>query len=290
VRTNSTRARLAAAVALCFACLGFAAVSPSPAGAAGSNALTVTAREYSYVLSGAPKAGWTHVTFENRGAQFHQLLVVPLKPDVTRSQVRQAVATGGPGSAIPSIGTGLAPGIPFLLPPNAAAASIAQLDAGRYALLSFLTTPDGTSDAARGMVAFVRVRSGASKLAPPTKSVVDVATSDSEITLPRGALPARGWARITTTAASPRDFELFRYATPDATFEEASAYFKQFFASGTSPPGPVPAVIVGNISSIAQGTVVYYRLTLQPGRYVAVSDTASDQDGSPQVHDDFSVG
>jgi hypothetical protein len=290
VRSNSIPTRLVAAFALCLAALGLAATDAPTARAAGSNVVTVTAREYSYVLSGAPKEGWTRLTFENRGAQYHQLLVVPLKPGVTRSQVQQAVAVGEQGSTIPSIGTGLAPGIPFLLPPNAEATSIAQLDAGRYALLSLLTAPDGASDAARGMVAFLRVRSGTSKLAPPAKSVVDVTTSDSAITLPGGALPARGWARITTTASSPRDFELFRYATPDATFEAASAYFREFFSSGSPPPGPPPAVIVGNISSIARGTVVYYQLSLDLGRYVAVSDTATDQDGSAQVHTDFTVG
>ena len=201
----------------------------------------------------------------------------------------QAIAAGGAESAIPAIGTGLAPGLPFLLGPRGVATSIAKLDAGRYALLSFLTAPDGTSDAAKGMVKILTVGAQRSDLTPPTKRVVDVTTSDSAITLPGGALPARGWARITTTASSPRDFELFRYATPDATFEAASAYFTEFFSSGASPPGPAPAVIVGNISSIPQGAVVYYQLSFDLGRYVVVSDTATDQDGSAQVHQDFTV-
>lgn len=110
MRNHSTLTRLGAAIALCVASVGFAAASASPAGAAaGSNSLTVTAHEYSYGLSGAPKAGWTRLTFENRGARFHQLLVVPLKPGVTRAQVQQAVAAGGPESVIPAIGTATDP-------------------------------------------------------------------------------------------------------------------------------------------------------------------------------------
>jgi hypothetical protein len=170
------------------------------------------------------------------------------------------------------------------------ATSITMLDAGRYALVSFLRTPDGTSDAANGMVTILTVRARQSDLSPPTRNVVDVTTSDRAITLPGGeTLPARGWARITTTATSPRDFELFRYSTPDATFESANAYFKEFFSSGDAPPGPAPAVIVGNISSIGQGAVVYYKLSLERADYVVVSDTASDQDGSAQVHQDVTV-
>jgi hypothetical protein len=269
--------------------IGLAAADSPPAAAAGSNSLTVTAEEYSYRLSGAPKAGWTRVTFRNAGEEFHQLLVVPLEPGVTRAAVRQAVASGDAASAIPAIGTGLAPGLPFLLGPGGVATSITMLDAGRYALASFLRTPDGTSDAANGMVRILTVDARRSDLSPPTRNVVDVTTSDRAITLPRGTLPARGWARITTSASSTRDFELFRYSTPDATFESANAYFKEFFSSGEAPPGPAPAVIVGNVSSIGSGDVVYYGLSLEPADYVVVSAPAADQDGSAQLHQDVTV-
>jgi hypothetical protein len=251
-----------AVTVVCAAWLGFASADPPPATAARSNSLTETAEEYSYRLSGTPKTGWARVT---------------------------AVASGDLASAIPAIGTGLAPGLPFLLGPGGVATSITVLDAGRYALLSFLKTPDGTSDAANGMVRILAVDARRSDLSPPTKHVVDVTTSDSAITLPDGTLPARGWARITTTASRPRDFELFRYSTPDATFESASAYFKEFFSSGSAPPGAAPAVIVGNISSIRSGAVVYYRLSLERADYVVVNDTATDHDGSAQLHQDVTV-
>jgi hypothetical protein len=140
------------------------------------------------------------------------------------------------------------------------------------------------------MVEILTVRAPRSDLTPPTRRVVDVTTSDSGITLPGGTLPERGWARITTTAPSPRDFELFRYSSAEATFELTSAYFKALGASGRPPPGPPPAVIVGLISSIPEGAVAYYRLSLEPSRYVVASDRASDQDGSAQLHVEFTVG
>jgi hypothetical protein len=194
VAPNSKPARVIAAIAACVAGVVFATTASTPAVAAGSNSVKVTARDYSYDVSGNPKAGWTQLTFANDGNEFHQLLVVALKPGVTGAQVREAVAAGNTESVIGDIGTGLAPGLPFLLGPRGEATAIAELDAGRYALVCFLAAPDGTSHAAHGMVSILRVSRRASDLTPPTRRVVDVTTSDFGITVPDGTLPARGWA------------------------------------------------------------------------------------------------
>ena len=52
-------------------------------GAAGSNTLTVKAGEYTYVLKGSPKAGWTEIDFENAGVEDHMMAMFKLKKGVT---------------------------------------------------------------------------------------------------------------------------------------------------------------------------------------------------------------
>ena len=47
--------------------------------------------------------------------------------------------------------------------------------------------------------------------------------------------------------------------------------------------------IVGQREVVQAGPVSYLKLDLESGRYVAVSDTDSDQDGSKQLHQDFTV-
>src|SRR5438093_2248901 len=65
-------------------------VAVPPAAAASSNTLTVKAGEYTYKLSGSPKAGWTQVTFDNVGVEYHMMAVFPLKKGVTKKQLQAA--------------------------------------------------------------------------------------------------------------------------------------------------------------------------------------------------------
>jgi hypothetical protein len=141
------------------------------------------------------------------------------------------------------------------------------------------------------MIGLLTVSKTKSSLTPPTEGVVDVTTSDTGINLPNGTLPSTGSAKATTTVTDDaRDFTLARYDTDTVTFDEANSWVDEFIGSGKQPPGPTLVTIVGNVGSFTAGPTSYLQLDLEPGRYVAVSDTDSDQDGSKQVHQDFTVG
>src|SRR5437762_8112056 len=58
--------------------------------AATANTLTVKGSEYTFKLSGSPKAGWTEITFDDVGTEFHMMAVIPLKKGVTKKQVEAA--------------------------------------------------------------------------------------------------------------------------------------------------------------------------------------------------------
>ena len=103
----------------------------------------------------------------------------------------------------PLSGQGSTAGIPFLAGPGTSSTTISKMDAGRYALICFFSAPDGKPHIAHGMIKLLDVSKAKSNLTPPSGGgVVDVSTSDSGITLPNGTLPARGWAKVTTTAAT----------------------------------------------------------------------------------------
>ena len=286
------RARQALTVFACVASVGLAATITAPvAAASGSNAVVITAGEYTYKVSGTPKSGWTQVTFKNAGTEFHMLLAIPLKAGVTLGQVKKAALSNDGQAALEKLsGKGSTAGIPFIAGPGSSSTTISKLDAGHYALICFFSAPDGKPHLAHGMIGLLDVSRGKSSLTPPTKGVVDVSTSDSGIALPNGTLPASGWAKVTTTAVSdPRDFTLARYASDSTTFDEGNAYVDQFISSGSAPAGDAPVTVVGNVGSFTAGPTSYLKLDLKPGRYVAVSDTDSDQDESKQLHQDFTV-
>jgi hypothetical protein len=292
MKSGSGARRVAATVVVGMLSLGVTGMTTAHAASqSASNAVTITGSEYKYKVSGSPKSGWTEVTFKNDGSEFHMLLAVPLKAGVTLQQVKNAAAKGDPQAAFQDLGgTGSTAGIPFVVGPKSTSTTISQLDAGRYALLCFFPAPDGKEHTAHGMISLLTVKKAKSSLAPPTDGVVDVTTSDTGITLPNGTLPSTGWAKVTTTVTDdPRDFTLARYDTDTVTFDEANSWVDQFIGTGKQPPGPVLATIVGNVGSFTAGPTSYLKLDLEPGRYVAVSEADSDQDGSKQLHQDFTV-
>jgi hypothetical protein len=149
--------------------------------------------------------------------------------------------------------------------------------------------PDGESHVAHGMVKLVDVSSAKSSLAPPKDGLVQVTITDDAITPPTSGVPGHGWAKITNGSSATRDLAVGRYLTSNATFDDANTYFNQFFQSGTLPDGAPPAAIAGGVTGIPAGGTGYLQLDLKPGRYVFVSDTDDDQDGSALVHQDFTV-
>ena len=94
MRTHTRRSRVArlwAALAALVVVPATLAVSTSGAGAAGSNTLTVKAGEFTYVLKGSPKAGWTQIDFDNAGVEDHMMAVFRLKKGMTSAQFKKAL-------------------------------------------------------------------------------------------------------------------------------------------------------------------------------------------------------
>jgi hypothetical protein len=277
----------AAVVVACLATLGVSAgVAPS-AGAAGSNTLTVKAGEYTYKLSGSPKAGWTQINFQNGGVEYHMMAVFSLKKGVTVAQVKQAVLSNDPSAGDAIAGKAHVSGAPDLLAPGEKTTVITKLPAGHYAAVCFIPAPDGAPHAAHGMIKLFDVSTAKSNLTPPTDGLAAVTIADDAIALPTSGLPAHGWAKVTNNATEPRSLSLARFLG-NATFEEANTYFNAFF-SGPPPAGDPPAALQGGAQSIAPGGTGYVQLDMKAGRYVVVSDTDNDQDNSKQIHQEFTV-
>ena len=141
----STRFGAALVGLVALATTGMGALRAPVASAADDNAVTVTASEYKFKVSGNPKSGWTQVTFSNDGEQFHMLLAIPLKAGVTLAQVKKAALGKNGEAAVGKLtGKGSTAGIPFLIGPGESSTTISKLDAGHYALVCFFTAPDGS--------------------------------------------------------------------------------------------------------------------------------------------------
>jgi hypothetical protein len=247
----------------------------------------VKAGEYTYKLSGSPKAGWTQINFQNDGNEYHMMAVFSLKKGVTVAQIKTAAASQDQSAFDPIAGKGQVFGAPDLLSPHEKTTVITKLAAGHYGILCFVPAPDGESHVAHGMVKTFDVSASKSSLTPPTDGLVAVTIADDAITLPTSGMPAHGWAKVTNNATEARSLDVARFLG-NATFEEGNAYFNALF-SDTPPTGDPPAALQGGAQSFPPGGVAYVQLDLKAGRNVLVSDTDDDQDNSKEIHTEFTV-
>jgi hypothetical protein len=295
VRTNTRRSRVArlwAALAAVVVVPATLAVSTGTATATGSNTLTVKAGEYTYVLKGSPKAGWTQINFQNAGVEDHMLAIFKLKKGTTPAQLKQAV-TSADQSALGKIaapgGDPSVPGGPNLLSSKQSTTTMTQLTAGTYGIACFISAPDGKTHAQHGMFKVFTV-SGKSNLKPPTDGVTDVSISDSAISVPTSGIPAHGWIKVTNGASVARDLTLAQYASADVTFDQANAYYNEYFSTGKAPEGAVPATLNGGLAQLAPGATGYLEVDLANAKYALVSSNQEADNDTNPLHVDFTVG
>jgi uncharacterized cupredoxin-like copper-binding protein len=295
VRTPTRRSRVArlwaALAALVVVVPAALAVSTSGAGAAGSNTLTVKAGEFTYVLKGSPKAGWTQINFDNAGVEDHMMAVFRLKKGTTNAQFKKALASpDGSGLEKVSASDPNVSGTPGVVGPGQKTTVLTELTAGTYGLACFIPTTDGTLHIEHGMFKTFTV-SGKSNLKPPTDGVFDVTIEDTAITVPPGDAPKSITLKVSNEGTTPHSFQLVQLAD-GKTIDDANNYFNEFFGSGTAPAGDAPGVLVGGVESIAPGGMAYLEWTLPAGNYGYLStggDDPPNDDFTKGLHGEFTI-
>lgn len=292
MRTLTRRRRVArywSALAVLVVVSATLAVSTSGASAAGSNTLTVKAGEYTYLLKGSPKAGWTQIVFDNAGVEDHMMAVFRLKKGTTQAQFKKALQSSDQ-SAVEKISASdpNVSGTPGLLGPGQKTTVLTELTAGTYGIACFVPAPDGSPHVAHGMLKTFTV-SGKSSLKPPTDGVVDVTLNDTTITVPPGEAPKNLTAKVTNEGTTPHDFDIVRVAD-GKTLDDVKNYFDAFF-NGQAPAGDPPGTIVGGVDAVSPGGVAYLTWTLPAGSYgyVSTQGTAPDDDYTKGLHGLFTI-
>jgi hypothetical protein len=272
--------RLWAGMAALLVLSGVAAITAPAAGAAGSNALTVTAGEYAYQLKGSVKAGWVQLNFVNAGSESHMMAMARLKPGVTAAQVKTALLSDDPNAGNDLVvGDGNFGPTPGLLGPGQKTGIITKMAAGHYAMFCFLPAPDGQPHIAHGMVRTFDVAKGKSSLTPPTDGVIKVDVTDTSTTLP-ATLPANGYAKFTNSSTTTRSLG-FAALQSGGTVQQADAYFNTVFSGGTAPEGTPPAVLAGGYEGLPMGASVYVVLQFKKGSYGYSSNNPDLPDTDP---------
>lgn len=148
-----------------------------------------------------------------------------------------------------------------------------ELDAGTYAIASFMAGPDRVFNLAKGQLAQLDV-TDAEDPSPMPQADQGVEMRDMGYDLPEGGLEAG--AVVEVTNAGPQDHELGLLRLNDgATIDDVVAFF-----SGP-PSGPPPFSTAGGVNGLAPGEVNQLTLPEESGRYVLFCALGDVEGGPP---------
>jgi len=258
----------------------------TPAGADVKNTMTVTARDYTYVIDGKLRPGQAQVTFENKGDEPHIMALLKLKPGVTIKQIKKALNSND-DSAFAKLSPDLEAtyGTPEFLTPGGESSTITELlKAGDYAMICFLADAEGTPHFAHGMIHKFKV-SGKPVKPQAVDSDGTVVLTDTAIQVPDGPAPSAATIEVDNQGSAPHSFVIVQL-NGASTIQDVDAFFDTY--EGGPLPADVPGQVVSGVGDIPAGEHVYLSWKdLPPGRY-GYASTSGDSE-SPEG-DDVSKG
>jgi hypothetical protein len=245
----------------------------STAKAASIPAVTITAKDFSYVMPSNIPAGLVAVTMINKGSQPHQAQLLRLDNGVTPAQF-QAALHHSPAAVFP-IAT-LAGG-PNSVMPGTRQQVILNLAPGQYAVVCFDTDPaTGKPHYELGMVTFFRAATapGQTQASAP-KADGAVTLQDFRIGLPGTATAGQHTWQVTNNGPQPHELAILKLAAGKGAQDLVT------FLLAPSPAGPPPFSDAGGMGALTPSTSGWVKLTLTAGNYVALCFVPDRKTGKP---------
>ena len=261
--------------------------SGGPAGGAVTNSITITARDFAYVVDGKLRPGQAEVTFTNEGKEAHILAIFKLKSGKTLKDVKKALKSQNEDAfnKITSDPEG-AYGYPFFLTPGGEATTVTELfTKGSYAMICFIADEKGKPHFLSGMVQVLKI-AGKPATPEPVESDGTVVLSDTGIQVPPGPLPLTATVQVDNEGTTIHSYSIVKL-NGDATLQDVYAFYNDTYQGGPLP-ADAPGEILSGVGDFPAGDSVYLSWKdLPPGRYAYVSISGDSE--SPEG-DDFSKG
>jgi hypothetical protein len=283
------RKMLAALLATAAVGAGTIAVAPQ-ALAASKNAMTVTATENAYGISGSLKPGFATITFKNEGKEVHVMALVHLKKGKTAKDFAKAIKAGDEaGIGKISVQGDDAIGAPFILTPGHETEAVTDtMKPGVWGMLCFIPDASGTPHLAKGMYSTFTVKGKAVKTVPAAQA--EVTLTDTGITVPPQDAPSTVTLKITNEGENPHSFVVVKL-NGSSTVGDLNTYFNSTFQGGPWP-ADAPGEVVGGIGDLKpQGVAFLTWKNLPAGHYgyLSVTGDAPDDDVSKGLSGEFNI-
>lgn len=256
--------------------------------------LTMTGTEYAFEIAEADQelhAGWTKVTFENRGVEAHQVMFASVRDGVDLAELAKVAGDDSSGSkAIEYVD--MLGGVSYIGPGQRIEAMV-QLPEGVVLAMCYVPDPRGTAHALSGMQTTLSVGAAAEPDADtgPPEDVVGVITMGPggyDMPMP---LPA-GWYRVDNDDAgdAPGEglHEMSILGLDRPLGDDDLDRLLDDLATNATPDVELDAL--GGLGALSAGFEGYVHLDLEPGPYLAVDFMPDPGDPRPHLLDSYVTG
>lgn len=271
--------------------------SPALAQNSGNNDYTVNiiAEDYSFEAPDEIPSGWSNIKFNNNGQEPHLLLFsrlpegktvdnylseagVPFNEvwyqlrsgEITPQQVGESLGREMPAWFFDVQFLG---GVGLVMPDGVAEATV-NLPPGNYAIECYLKTEDGEIHFMEGMARPLKVTEMNSGIQPPKEDLLVTVRSD-QMNIERNLTSGKHTVKVFVEEEPPaqafgQNVHVL-HLEPEADIDEIVQWFNWYTPTGMSSPSPDQATFIGGIHFLPVNRPGFFRVDLQPGRYLFVS-------------------
>ena len=240
-------------------------------------------------------AGWTTIRFTNSSPMLHFVFLDHLPGDRTSADLLAEVSpvfqggmdlimAGDPDAAMAQFANLpdwfpelVFRGGPGFLSPGRVTEATLYLEPGNYVLECYVKTSEGVFHWNLGMHADLHVTDEPSATPEPADPTIRVTLTDSAMTVEGEPTPGEHLVAVHFEEENPelfgKDLHLARLESTE-NVEDVVAWMDAFQVPGlmSTAEDPAPAVFLGGVHDMPLGNTAYFRVTLEPGEYMWVSE------------------
>ena len=238
----------------------------TPASPPAPQVVTITASDFTFEAPREVPAGLTTFKLVNQGKELHHVQLVRLGEGKTVDDFMAALKAGGGPPAWATMAGGPNP-------PDRAGKSTTTLplEAGNYAMVCFIPSPDGIPHVAKGMYRPLTVTPGDHPGAPEPSADAVIKLVDYGFELDRPLTAGHHTIRIENAGPQPHEVTIVKM--------EGGKKPIAFAHWGEKQSGPAPGSLQGGVSAIMPGTHAFIEVDLQPGEYGLICFIPDTKDG-----------
>lgn len=241
---------------------------PVPRSRGALDTLTITATDVHFDAPDTVLAGLTTIRLVTKGDEPHQAALIHIANGKSYTDFLLAIRQPGPPPAWVSVAGGVnAPR------PGGTAEVTMQLDAGTYAVLSFLPTRDGFPQLVKGLLRELTVLPARSDRVAEPVATDTLTASDFAFTNSAAIGAGRHTYLFVNKGPQAHEVALFRLAHGHTAAD--------MIAWIAAQKGPAPGEALGGVYAIRPDQRAWFTVEMTPGEYAFICFLPDEHDGRP---------